>query len=99
MPSDLFSPTLTERFEAYHAEHPEVYELLRRLALEAVGRGHDRLGIKALWERARWEFYVGDQSGSDFRLNNDYTSLYARRLMDCEPALGGIFELRRRRSA
>jgi len=31
-----------------------------------------------------------------YRLNNNYTALYARLLMDNEPELAGLFEIRQR---
>lgn len=86
--------TLADRFEAYDEAHPEVYAILRRLAFEWKRRtGRHRLGIAALFERARWELSV--QTGESPSLNNDYRSFYARKLMRDEPALAGMFELRR----
>lgn len=86
--------TLADRFEAYDKAHPEVYATLRQLAFEWKRRtGRHRLGIAALFERARWELSL--QTGESPSLNNDYRSFYARKLMRDEPDLSGMFELRR----
>lgn len=86
--------TLAERFEAYDEAHPEVYRTLVKLAFEWKRRtGRHRLGIAALFERARWELSL--QTGESPSLNNDYRSFYARKLMRDEPSLTGMFELRR----
>ncbi|MEV4212930.1 hypothetical protein [Micromonospora sp. NPDC049662] len=86
--------TLAERFETYDEAHPEVYATLKALAFEWKRRtGRHRLGIAALFERARWELSL--QTGETPSLNNDYRSFYARKLMRDEPALEGMFELRR----
>jgi hypothetical protein len=91
----LFGPTLAERFDAFHADNPHVYDTLVRLAREWLDvTGLPRLGIKMLFERARWEIAIATQA-TDFKLNNDYTAFYARLLMAREPDLAGLFELRR----
>jgi hypothetical protein len=86
-------PGLAERFRTYDAEHPEVYAALVRLARQWVRRtGRHRLGIAALFERARWE--LGLQTGESPSLNNSYRSFYARKIMAQEPDLAGLFEVR-----
>jgi hypothetical protein len=84
---------LDAAFAAHHAAHPEVYAALVRLARQARSRGHDRIGIGMLWEVLRWETTIGDPAG-DYRLNNDHRSRYARLIMDQEPDLAGVFEVR-----
>lgn len=104
-PLDLFTPrpqrrpSIEERFLLFHAQHPEVFELLRALALEAVRAGRKRLGIAALWERMRWEYDLKAKDGDGFKGNNSFRALYARALMATEPMLAGVFELRERRTA
>jgi hypothetical protein len=82
------------RFAEYHAENPQVYEVLRRFALEAKRAGRERLSIGALFERVRWETSV-DGNGDSFKVNNSHRSFYARLLMAQEPDLRGFFETRR----
>jgi hypothetical protein len=86
--------TLEQQFLAFHRTNPHVYQALRRLALELVGRGHRRIGIKMLFEVLRWQYALRtDDPNSEFKLNNAYTSFYAR-LLNQEPELCGCFELR-----
>lgn len=86
---------LGDAWWAFHCEHPEVYVALRRLAREWRSRRRDRCGIGMLWERLRWETALGDPD-ADYKLNNNHRSLYARALMDWEPDLVDLFELRKR---
>lgn len=65
---------------------------------ERFVRFHERMGMKAIYERVRWEFGIRTDS-QPYKLNNDFCSLYARALMENEPALAGFFETRRRRAA
>lgn len=91
---------LREQFARFHADNPQVYETLVRLAREAKGRGLQHIGIGLLWEVMRWEMIlatVGDPNG--YRLNNNHRSRYARAIMENEPDLSGIFETRKLRSA
>jgi hypothetical protein len=90
-------PSIEERFAAFHAANPHVYQTLLRLARRARAAGKERLGMKALWEVCRWEFGLAT-SGDEFRCNNDFTASYARLLMQ-EPDLAGMFETRERKTA
>lgn len=102
--SDL--PTLTappagsieDRFRAFHEANPWVYDRLRILALDMVGRGHKRIGIGQLWEVLRWQYARATTSGDGLKLNNDYRSRYARLLAENTPELAEAFETRRLRT-
>jgi hypothetical protein len=87
--------TIAERFEAFHARNPQVYAALRDMALELHARGHRQYGIKALYEVLRFNAAM-QTHGDTFKLNNDFTALYARLLMEQEPKLKGFFEIRQR---
>lgn len=88
-------------FWEHHLEHPGVYRLLRQLAFQAVRAGATRLGMKNLYEVARWNRMMEGLPESDdqFRLNNNWTGMYARLLMENEPTLAGLFETRELRSS
>jgi len=91
--TDERPPTLRERFEQFHADNPQVYDGLRELALRARRRGHERYGIKGLFEILRWQ-HAMETTDEEFKLNNDFTAFYARLLMDREFELDGFFETR-----
>jgi hypothetical protein len=88
--------SLEARFREFHANNPQVYAELLKLARRARGRGVERLGIKMLWERLRWELQVETYHPGDdtFRLNNNWHAFYARLLMGENPELRGLFETR-----
>ena len=89
---------LEEKFLEFHAKHPEVYSALSRFAHQWRDRkGPDaRLGIKMVIERVRWELALGARDESP-RLNNNHSAFYARLLMAQEPALEGMFMLKKQR--
>lgn len=79
--------------EDWIAENPEVYELLKRYAREAVRRGKP-FGVKWIVERARWEFVVS-RGEEDFALNNNLTAYVARALAEEVPGMRGLVKFRK----
>ena len=89
---------LEEKFLEFHAKHPEVYSALSKFAHQWRDRkGPDaRLGVKMVLERVRWELGLGARDESP-RINNNHSAFYARLLMTQEPALEGMFFLKKQR--
>lgn len=81
--------TITEQFHAFDAHNPHVYRALERMAAGAT-----RVSLKDLFEDLRCQLPHGVAG-----LNNNYTALYARRLISEHPHWAAAFELRRRRAA
>jgi hypothetical protein len=89
--------TINERFLAFHEANPRVYDDLVRLALETKASGYTKYGFEELWARLRWERWTQTSGREDFKLNDHFTSRYARMLMQLNPELDGFFETRRLR--
>lgn len=89
--------TIQERFEAFHGANPHVFAAFRRFAQEALAAGQ-HVGAKAIWERMRWHLAI-ETRGDSFKLNNNFTSRYARLLERTDPRFAGFFETRRLRDA
>lgn len=85
-------------FQKFHSAHPEVYAQLARLTRDAKTAGFHHFGVRTIWERMRWYFVMERPSGSAWKLNDHFTSYYARLLMANEPDLNGFFETRTRKS-
>lgn len=85
--------TLDERFRDFHASHPWVLEALEELTTRWVRAGGGRIGIKALFEQLRWSA-PRSENGEPMKLNNDFTSRYARLLRDRHPEWADVFQLR-----
>jgi hypothetical protein len=87
--------TFDRAFIEFHEKNPHVYAILCRLAREAVKAGRGKIGIGLLWEVMRWELFLQTHDPeSEFKLNNNYRSRYARLIMEKEPDLAGVFETR-----
>jgi hypothetical protein len=86
-------PTITDQFLAFDAAHPYVYRALEKLAAERLAAGATRIGLKELFEDLRWRLPQGLRG-----LNNNYSTLYARKLIADHAEWASVFELRRRRT-
>ena len=75
-------------------ENPQIWQQFRMLAVKLKAKGIDRYGAKAIWEVLRYELALkAVTSGEKYALNNNYTSRFARKLME-EEDFAGFFELR-----
>lgn len=85
---------LDAQFAEFNQANPHVYWTLLRLAREARARGRTKVGIKMLYEVCRWEMTLQTSGDEEYKLNNNFTSRYARLLMQHNPELAGFFEIR-----
>lgn len=84
-----------KRFRKFHSENPAVYEELIRLARQfRRKRPSAVIGMKMLYEVLRWNFFLATTTDEPYKLSNDFTPFYARLIMENEPDLKGIFNLR-----
>jgi len=74
-----------------------VYRELVRMARELRAKGHERIGIRMLWEVCRWSRMLQIDRVGDYLMNDHFTAPIARLIMQQEPDLAGVFEIRGRR--
>lgn len=86
--------TTDERFAAFDAAHPEVYELFKRYTVQLWVAGRKRYSADAICHRIRWYYAVNPGKDDGFKLNNNYSSRLARKLVAEEPDMAGFFEFR-----
>lgn len=84
--------TLAQRFTAFHDANPHVADALESLAAQWLDR-HQKVGVKALAERLRWESGI-TTAGDPYRINNSFTAHYARLLLERHPEWVGRIETR-----
>jgi len=86
--------SIDARFSQFHRENPHVYAALLDIVTRARQQGYQRWSMKGVFEVLRWEWSIST-TDPDFKLNNIYTSRYARLLMQKHPELEDFFETRR----
>lgn len=85
---------IDERFVEFHHSNPHVYRHLVGLARQWRDAGHRTCSMKMLFEVLRWDAGVRTSSADGLKLNNDFTSRYARLIAANEPDLAHLFERR-----
>ena len=85
--------------EQYHLNHPEVWELFVKFTNEIISKGYKNYSVSAIFERIRWEIDTGGDGVNQFKLNNNYRALYARRFMKMYPEHEGFFRTREQTAA
>jgi len=71
--------------------------LFVRFSREAMRRGYQHFGSKAVFERIRWHMAI-ETTGDQFKLNNNYTSFYTRKLENEYPEFVGFYRKRKMRA-
>jgi len=61
-------------------------------------RGLDHYSMDSLFHVLRWEIAINTKRRDQWRLNDHFTCLYARLVMDREIDLKGYFEVRNRKA-
>ena len=97
-PPHVEGQTIQERFLSFHKLNPTVYVALERLVREWIAAGHDKVGMKMMFEVLRWRHGMSTQ-GDIWRLNNSYTSRYARLMLDSHPEWETVLETRELKAA
>jgi len=90
--------TIDQSFKEFHRKNPVIYELFCKYAkhlLETVGK--KKTSSKLLINRIRWEMTI-TTTGNDYKINDAFTSRYARLYIKDFPQHATKFELRELRT-
>ena len=91
--------TITERFERFDRLNPNVYRLVVMLARQSIAAGATRISMKQIFENLRASYRIARVSNEPWKINNDFSALYSRKLVEQYPDLRPYFELRKRIAA
>ena len=92
------------RFDAFDKEHPEIYKYFAYYAMKMIKAGFKHYSARDIFGRVRWHIDEkhlkrGEKTCNEpFRLNNNYTSRYARKFMGRHPEYEGFFSTRELKS-
>lgn len=89
-----FEGGIQARFERFHHEHPEVYRKIVRLAQFMKREGVRHSSIDYVYHILRWRVFLKTRKHYGFKLNDHFTSRYARLIEEREPELKGFFSKR-----
>lgn len=86
--------TVDEQFARFHAANPHVFANLLKLTRREVQKGRRHWSVKGAYEVLRWN--ISETTGADYKLNNNFTAIYAR-LLNAEPGVPDDFYRTRER--
>lgn len=90
-------PTAEEqaKFDAFDAANPRVWQLFVRFTQERIRLGFRHYSADAILHRVRWDTDTVADDGSGFKINNNWTSFYARKWAAAYPQQADFFRRRR----
>lgn len=88
---------LGDNWYHWHAANPDFFALFEKFTAEAISMGHKALSGWLIVNRVRWETNVVTKGG-EFKISNNYISLFARLYMIRNPQYVGFFKTNRMKS-
>lgn len=82
-------------FTIFHNENTSVYEAFKKFTFRAIEKGFNHCSADFIFHIIRWETAITDQQQEGFKVNNNFTSLYARMFMDEFPQHKDFFRIRK----
>lgn len=67
-----------KKFQTFHSENPHVYEEFKALAFQMLGSGRRKYSAEAIFNVIRWHHDLSTTTEEQFKINNNYRSIYAR---------------------
>lgn len=99
--------TIQQAFNDFHQNNPQVFEIFSDQVFRALNKGKKKISSKAIINWIRWEKFIETHDEvkieifgepQQFKINDAYSSRYARLFIDKHPDLTDVFELREIRS-
>lgn len=81
-------------FNKFEQENPHVFDLFRHYAEMVRARGHEHYSARAIFHRMRWHTDVETTDDEGFKLNNNLTPFFARKLMTTDARFVNFFRNR-----
>ena len=85
--------THLDDFKRFHKENPRVWDLFKAFTMQLIAAGRTRYSSDAVIHRIRWYTTV-ETTGPVFKINDHYSSLYARLFHIAHSEYGKVFETR-----
>jgi len=89
--------SLAERYAVFIAANQNVLDVFEALTAQWLNAGHERVGMKAIAERARWE--SGLRMSDEWKINNSFVAFIARDLLARRPEWSDAISTRTQKAA
>jgi len=88
-----------DKFTAYHNANPSVWVEFEKLANRLWDRGIKHYGSKGICEVIRYHTQIDARPGDKFKVNNNYSPMYAKLYLLKHPDRKEFFDCRERKQA
>jgi len=99
IPEPVFSTRADEIERAaqdYVLDNPHVWRHFVRFARQAARSGRKHYSARAIFHRIRWHLEVEVEGDHEFKINNNFSAVFARWFHRTHPQHDGFFRLRAR---
>ena len=91
--------SIDARFARFHKANEHIFDMFRDYAFAAKDAGMNRYSADAILHRIRWNINVETKRAEGQpKINDHYSSRYARMLIDIYPEFDGFFILKKLKS-
>jgi hypothetical protein len=84
-----------DKFFEYHEKNPHVFELFVKYAKKVKASGYKHYGMHTIMHRVRWHINIDTEDPDGYKMDNNYSSRYARLLAKEYPEFEGFFHTRK----
>ena len=91
---EILSNKIDQDFDSYDRRHPEVYNRFCQIVQGLIRKGHRHYSADAILHVIRYEAAVKKDPLELFKINNNFSSRYARKFIQEFPEHKGFFEIR-----
>lgn len=86
-----------KQWEKFHRDNPQMYQVFKRFACEALASGRPRFSVYMIGNRVRWYEQVEAAKSNGFKINNNLLPFYARLLKADDKRFVDFLQLRQGR--
>jgi len=90
---DRYPEAKLRKFISWHKTNPEVYKEFVKLAKEMQASGRERYSAETIINVLRWHRDL-KTVGDEFKISNDFRSMFARLLVYQKPEFEGFFSMK-----
>lgn len=74
--------TIQTEFSDFDVQHPDIYQHFKQVSKELLRTGHGRYSADGVLHIVRWERRTTAEGVQPFKINNNFSSRYARKLIE-----------------
>lgn len=85
-------------FKKFHKDNPKVYQMFKEQVYRAIRNGREKFSANAIINWIRWEVALKVKTDEEYKINNNFSSRYARLFVKDHPEHEHMFNFRDLRS-